>query len=93
MLEEDAYRRLMSCSAKERCEWLVGQNEHFLFRDRDWERIFIDIEEHEEAYARYYPMMRADIKSEDHRLMVTAVALNDALYEYGRELAQTHQTR
>lgn len=93
MLQEDAYRKLMSCSAKARCEWLVEQNEHFLFRDKDWERIFTDVEEHDEAYARYYPMMRADIKSEDHRFMVTAVALNDELYKYGRELAQTHQAR
>lgn len=93
MLQEDAYWKLMSCSAKARCEWLVEQNEHFQFRDKDWERIFTDIEEHDEAYARYYPMMRADIKSEDHRFMVTAVALNDELYKYGRELAQTHQAR
>lgn len=93
MLQEDAYRKLMSCSVKVRWEWLVEQNEHFLFRDKDWERIFTDIEEREEAYARYYPMMRADIKSEDHRFMVTAVALNDELYAYGKELAQTHQAR
>ena len=93
MLQEDVYRKLMSHSAKIRCKWLVEQNEHFLFRDRDWERIFTEIEEHEESYARFYPMMRADIKSENHRFMVTAVALNDELYEYGRELAGMHQAR
>lgn len=91
MLQEDDYQKLMTCPAKIRCEWLVKQNEYFLLRDRDWEHIFAEIEEHDETYARYYPMMRADIKSSEHGFMAAAVALNDELYEYGRELVEIHQ--
>lgn len=42
----------------------MEQNPYILVRDPDWKKIFSDIEEHEDAFARYYPMVRLKVESE-----------------------------
>ena len=80
--EEDTCRELLSKPPRERCQWLVRQNHSILMRDRDWEKIFTDIEENETSFRRYYPMMRVRLSSNEIINMVRAMAINDALYEY-----------
>lgn len=92
ILKEDEYARLMKGSAESRCRWLITQNRSILIRDKDWEKIFIDIEEHEESFSRYYPMMRVRADSAAIVNMITAMALNDELYAYCQELADIYGT-
>ena len=84
--EEDYYKDLLKKSWKERAEWLVEQNEYFLLRDKDWEKIFEDISENENAFARYYPMMRVKITSEHVIQVIKALVVNDEFYEFCRSL-------
>lgn len=79
--EEDTCRELLAKPPRERCQWLMQQNHSILMRDKDWEKIFADIEEHVDSFNRYYPMMRVQLDSEEIIAMVRAMALNDALYK------------
>ena len=54
-------------------------------------KIFSDIEEHENAFARYYPMMRIKITHNDLIYLVMAFVLNDAFYEYCQELSEIYK--
>lgn len=84
---EKYYMGLMEKPAIERCEWLIQKNRSILIRDKDWEKIFSDIEENEEAFARYYPMVRVRIDSEDLVYLIWAIVLNDELYSFCGEMA------
>lgn len=84
--EEDFYKELLKKSWKERAEWLVEQNEYFLLRDKDWEKIFADIQQDENAFARYYPMMRVKITSEHVIQVIKALVINDEFYEFCKSL-------
>ena len=72
---------------------LAEHNRFFLIRDKDWEKIFDDIEKQEEAFGRYYPMMRVQLNSDALVHMVTAITLNDELYEYCAELADIYKDK
>lgn len=52
LTEEECYRELLKQPAKQRCKWLADHNEFILIRDKDWNKIFTDIEEHDDAFAR-----------------------------------------
>ena len=82
LLEEDTYKELMKQSANSRCQWLVEQNKYLLIRDKDWSRIFTDIENNETSFARYYSMVRVKLTNKDLIDMVKAIILNDELFEY-----------
>lgn len=86
---EPHFTKLMEKSPLERCRWLVEQNRNVLIRDKDWEKIFEDIEENEESYTRYYPMVRVKFTSEAVAEMVKAFVINDELFEYCKELSET----
>ena len=82
LITEEYYEELVKKSAVERCEWLVQQNKSLLIRDKDWDKIFGDIEENEEVFARYYPMVRVRVNSRDVQYLVCAIVLNDELYSF-----------
>ena len=84
--EENTYKELMGKSAEERCRWLIKQNESILIRDRDWNKIFTDIQENEFSFARYYPMMRINLENSNLIYMTIAIVLNDDLYAYCKEI-------
>ena len=56
-----------------------------LIRDKDWDKIFKDIEENEDSYARYYPMVRVRSTSDNMDYLIKAFVLNDDLYEFCKE--------
>ena len=72
-------------SALKRCEWLIEQNRMLLIKDKDWDKIFKDIEENEDSYARYYPMVRVRLTSDNMDYLIKAFVLNDDLYEFCKE--------
>lgn len=86
LLEERYYTELMEDTSQRRCEWLIEQNRSILIRDKDWEKIFSDIKENKESFARYYPMVRVRITSDGIYHMIVSMILNDDLYEYCKEL-------
>ena len=61
-------------------------NRSVLLRDKDWEKIYDDVMERPESFARYYPMVRVQVNSDGLRCMVRAFVTNDALYSYASEL-------
>lgn len=85
--EEDYFRKLMGMGPEVRCKWLVLQNRFMLIRDKDWEKIFTDIEAHEDSFARYYTIMRLNMKTQSMVELCTSVFINDDLYGYCRSLA------
>ena len=84
--EEDLYTELMGMSARIRCRWLVDRNRSVLIREEDWNKIFTDIEDNEQSFSRYYPMMRLELEHTDLRNMIIAIVLNDELYGYCKEI-------
>ncbi len=72
----------MEQSPSARCRWLIEQNRYVLIRDRDWEKIFTDIETNEDSFSRYYPVVRVKLSNMDLLYLAKALILNDALYEY-----------
>lgn len=84
---EKCYEELMEKSAVERCEWLIEQNRSILIRDKDWNKIFSDIEENKDAFARYYPMMRVKINSGNLLYLTRAIVLNDELYDFCKDMS------
>ena len=87
LLEEEQYKELLESTPDRRCRWLVEQNRYLLLRDKDWEKIFTDIEENQESFARYYPMVRVYLNSSQLVEMVRGIILNDDLYSYCIESA------
>ena len=82
LLDEEYYKDLMQQSARECCEWLVNQNRSILIRDKDWEKIFTDIEHNKNSFARYYPMVRVKCDADSLIYLTRALVLNDDLYQY-----------
>ena len=78
----------MKKSAKERCEWLAEQNKYLLIRKTDWEKIFTDIEKNDLTFARYYPMVRVKMETNNLVYMVMSFVLNDELYQYCKSVCQ-----
>ena len=78
----------MRKSYEERAKWLVEQNEYILLRDKDWKKIFEDIEQNETSFARYYPMMRVKITNEHVMHVIKALVVNDEFYEYCKGLKE-----
>lgn len=85
MTEEKRYKELMEKSHEERCIFLMEQNRQLLLRDKDWIKIFTDIEQHPKSYERYYPMVRVKVDSRGLNRLVMALVLNDELYESAEE--------
>ena len=65
---------------------MARMNRSVLLRDKDWEKIYDDVMERPESFARYYPMVRVQVNSDGLRCMVRAFVTNDALYSYASEL-------
>ena len=82
MVEEDTFELLMNQSWKVRCEWLTENASTILIRDKDWDKIFADIEENEMSFSRYYPMVRVKADCRDLVYMIIALVLNDDLYDF-----------
>ena len=90
LLSNEKYSKLMSKTAQERCEFLVEENRWILIRDKDWRKIFKDIRENKDSFARYYPMVRVVIDTDDQGNIVKGIILNDELYAYCPELAEKY---
>lgn len=82
LLEEDHFKKLMEQSVNDRFRWLVEHNRHILIRDKDWEKIYDDIENNADSFGRYYPIMRIKMDNSSITDMCTALMINDDLYEY-----------
>lgn len=79
----------MEEKTQKRKEWMIRQNRSILIRDKDWEKIFFDIETDDKSFARYYPMVRIKITDSTWEI-VKALLINDELYEYSKELAEQY---
>ena len=88
-LKEDTYKKLMEEKPQKRKEWMIRQNRSILIRDKDWEKIFWDIETDDKSFARYYPMVRIKITDNIWEI-VKALLINDELYRYSKELAEQY---
>jgi hypothetical protein len=87
ILKEEQFASLMNKDAHTRCEWLIKQNGSIALLDKDWDRIFTNIEDHKESFARYYPIMRTKLNNHSLIQMSAALMINDELYAYSKQLA------
>ena len=71
----------MSQTKEIRCKWLAQENRTVLLRETEWEKVFDDICEHQESFARYYPMGRVRT-TEYTRYLVHAIVTNDDFYAF-----------
>ncbi|MCI7067108.1 MAG: hypothetical protein MR953_05780 [Butyrivibrio crossotus] len=89
LLENGEYKELMKKDAKKRCEWIIEQNRQILICDEHWDKVFTNIEENEDAFARYYGLFRVRLDNDDLVNMCIAFMINDELYDYTKILAET----
>lgn len=89
VLDEKRYTELMKRNAQSRCRWLVEKNHSILLRDKDWEKIFRNIEKDASSFARYYFLSRVKRTNDNLTCMVRAFMINDNLYEDYMELVTT----
>lgn len=87
LLKKEKLKELLEKEAKECCEWLVKHNRYILIRDKDWEKIFTDIENDKEVFGRYYTLFSVALDSRNLLDMGTAFVVNDDLYSYSKILA------
>ena len=80
----------MKKETEKRCEFLAEQNRSILIRDKDWKKIFDDIKNNEEAFSRYYPMVRVLVNSSGASHVVKGIVLNDELYKICPDLAEKY---
>ena len=83
--KDKLYRQVKKMDPAGRRAYFMIQSRNLPLRDRDWAHIFQELEEHEEAFERYYPAFMMQTNYEDQIRLVTAFALNDELYNYIRE--------
>lgn len=93
LLEEDEFKELQKKAAQDRCRWLMEQNRYILIRNKDWEKIFTDIEDNEESFGRYYPIMRVKMDSNNLVDMSVGLMINDDLYTYSKMLANQDEEK
>lgn len=91
ILEEEKFAELLSEDAKTRCQWISEHSEYFLLRDRDWEKIYSDIEENEKSFGRYYSLCRVKMETHYQIEMGVALMMNDDLYAYSKILADQEE--
>lgn len=90
-IKERKYKELMKKSHKERCIFLIEQNQQLLLRDKDWSNIFADIERYPKSYERYYPMVRVKADSRNLNHLIMALVLNEELYEFAEECSREYK--
>jgi len=59
-----------------------------MLRDKDWEKIFTEIETDPNAFGRYYKIVRSKLMDMDLVEMCVALFINDEFYRYSGELAK-----
>lgn len=77
-----AYQDLMKQPIQQRCRWLADNNRHLILRDSDWSHIFEQVNQTPAAFARYYPMGRLELNSDDAIEIMRSLVLNDVLYAF-----------
>ena len=60
-----------------------------MIRKTDWEQVYKNLEESPDSFARYYSLIRVDSGKNDIYKMTSALMINDELYQYTKELAET----
>lgn len=86
--EKEDIDTLMAKGAHECCEWIIKHNRHILVRDKDWDKVFTNIENNLDSFQRYYPLFRLKIEKDDLLQMLIALLINDDLYAYSKVLAE-----
>ncbi len=87
LLDESHYKELAGKSAKEKLEWLAATNQYIMIRESDWEKVYQNLAEDPDSFARYYPLMRARAGSDSLNDMLRALMINDEFYRYSKQLA------
>ena len=57
-------------------------NRSLLLTEKEWGMILGRIEEDEDRFARYYPMVRVNITNTEREMLVRSLVLNDELWKY-----------
>lgn len=91
MIQEKYYIELMEKSHEEKCIFLMEQNRYLLLRDKDWTKIFADMEQHPQTYERYYPMVRVKIDCANLNHLVMALVINEELYKAAEEWSREYE--
>ena len=82
LLNEAEYAELMQAEVSVRCQWMVDNNHYMLIRDKDWEKVFSDIEKNKESFSRYYSLFRVSADSDGQVELIRDMMLNDDLYAF-----------
>ena len=88
LLENEEFQRINSLDSRTKCKWLVKENEYMMLRDKDWEKIFTEIETDPNAFGRYYKIVRSKLMDMDLVEMCVALFINDEFYRYSGELVK-----
>lgn len=88
LLETEEFQRINSLDSRTKCKWIVKENEYMMLRDKEWEKIFTEIETDPNAFGRYYKIVRSKLTDMDLVEMCVAFFINDEFYRYSGELVK-----
>lgn len=93
LTETESYREAAAKPVWEQGDMIVAASDHVpTLRDRDWERIFSNLDKAPNCFRRYYALFGIDLDDQRVRDVVTALIINDDLYEYARTILKTTST-
>lgn len=94
--ERASCKFMMKKDIQEKFEFLVERNRYFLLQEKDWEKIYNDMQNNQDAFGRYYSLFMTEMTSDKLVKMGIGLLLNDELYEYGQTIAvysEDHNTK
>ena len=95
ILKKDDYKEITSASLETQEDWLTYAGNHlYTMRDRDWKRIFHNVETLPNAFRRYFPLFCIDLNNnQDVRYIVMALIINDDLYNFAMEVRKEYRKK
>lgn len=85
--EQGMFKVMMKKDIQEKFEFLTERNQYFLLQEKDWEKIYNDIQNNQDSFGRYYSIFMTKMTSRNLIKMGIGLLLNDELYEYGQTIA------
>ena len=87
ILDDEYYAQHLAEGSHNCCKWLSSHNRNVLIRDVHWDKVYTDIEGDINSFGRYYSLLTVKLTSKNVDDMVTALFVNDDLYNYVKRMA------
>lgn len=86
--QSEYLQKALKLDAAERCAWLGDRSYRLHLRDKDWEKIYAEVEQDAKALLRYGAILIVNMEHQDIQNMCVALMINDDLYAASADWAE-----